>query len=102
MACLSVRDVILTPGHYLWNLRLLAPWGVLGGGAFKSPEQLESGAQLRGGAKPTEEQLKLCKVLEEVAKEIGDNVHLANSMFSSDPLGIPGLRPHQYSCYGMG
>jgi hypothetical protein len=56
---------------------LVAPWGVLGQGKFKHPKELEERAKsLRGGMPPTENQLKLAKALEEVAREIGPDVGL--------------------------
>ena len=56
-----------------------APWGVLGQGKFKSEEELKKRATLRGNAQPTEADLKTCKVLQEVATELGGDVHLAHS-----------------------
>ncbi|ORY35569.1 putative aryl-alcohol dehydrogenase [Naematelia encephala] len=53
----------------------LAPYGVLGQGKFKTPQELEK-RSLRGGAKPTEEQIKLSKALQEVAEEIGNGATL--------------------------
>jgi hypothetical protein len=54
-----------------------APWGILGQGKFKTPEELKSRAQLRGGAQPSDGEIKLCEVLQEVATEIGGGAHLA-------------------------
>lgn len=59
------------------NGMALAPYGVLGSGRFKTAKELESRA-MRGGDKPSEAELKVVKVLEEVANEIGDDTHLAH------------------------
>jgi len=44
----------------------LAPWGALGGGNFKTEEQRQSQAGRQ--VKPTEDQIKVSKVLEAIAK----------------------------------
>ena len=49
-----------------------------GQGKFKTAKELESAAALRGGTKPTENELKVGKALEEVAEEIGPDIHLAH------------------------
>lgn len=57
----------------------IAPYSVMGGGMFRTPEELKKRADtLRGGMQPTEQQLNLGKVLQEVAEEIGGGVNLAN------------------------
>jgi aryl-alcohol dehydrogenase-like predicted oxidoreductase len=69
------RDIIPMCRH---NGMSIAPWAVLGQGKFKTPEELEKRANLRGGAKPTPAQLQTAKILQEVADEIGGGVHLAH------------------------
>jgi hypothetical protein len=55
----------------------------MGSGHFKSPKELEErGKSIRGGAGPSEDQLKVCKALQEVADEVGSDTHLAHSMSS--------------------
>jgi len=56
----------------------LAPWNVLAGGKIRSDAEEEKriqsgegGRQLFGDWKRTEEQKKMCKALEQVAKEVG-------------------------------
>ncbi|GFZ50406.1 oxidoreductase with NAD+ or NADP+ as acceptor [Saitozyma sp. JCM 24511] len=59
----------------------IAPWGALGGGRFKEPEELKARAKektLRAGLEPTENELKVGQALKEVAHEIGGGVALAN------------------------
>jgi hypothetical protein len=67
----------------LWSdcrANMAAPWGVMGSGHFKSPKELEErGQSLRGGAGPSDEQVKVCKALQEVADEVGSGTHLAHS-----------------------
>ena len=59
----------------------IAPYSVMGGGMFRTPEELRKRADtLRGGMQPTEDQLKLGKVLQEVAEEIGGGSNLANGV----------------------
>ncbi|KAF2101325.1 Aldo/keto reductase [Rhizodiscina lignyota] len=48
----------------------LAPWGVLGGGLFKTEEQLKQ-QEGRKGRTPSEAQKKVSKALEEIAKSKG-------------------------------
>ncbi|RSH95563.1 hypothetical protein EHS25_000655 [Saitozyma podzolica] len=58
----------------------IAPWGALGGGRFKEPEELKARAKektLRAGLEPTENELKVGQALKEVAHEIGGGVALA-------------------------
>jgi hypothetical protein len=75
---------------------LLAPYAVLGQGKFKTPEELKAKGTRGGGAPPTEEQIQLCKVLQEVAEEIGGGIKLANGAWwllpSSPSLRDPFLR----------
>jgi hypothetical protein len=59
-------------------LIVLAPYAALGQGKFKTPEELKAKATRGGGALPTAEQIQLCKVLQEVAEEIGGGIKLAN------------------------
>jgi hypothetical protein len=59
-------------------LIVLAPYAVLGQGKFKTPEELKAKGTRGGGAPPTDEQIQLCKVLQEVAEEIGGGIKLAN------------------------
>jgi hypothetical protein len=55
----------------------------MGSGHFKSPKELEErGKSIRGGAGPSDDQLKVCKALQEVADEVGSGTHLAHSMSS--------------------
>lgn len=55
----------------------------MGSGHFKSPKELEErGKSIRGGAGPSDDQVKVCKALQEVADEVGSGTHLAHSMFS--------------------
>ncbi|RXK41149.1 aryl-alcohol dehydrogenase [Tremella mesenterica] len=57
----------------------IAPWGVFGGGMFRTAEEFKARENsLRGGQKPSEKQLQVSKVLEEIAKEIGENVKLTS------------------------
>ena len=60
----------------------IAPYSVMGSGKFKTAKEIESAAALRGGTKPTEAELKVGKALEEVAKELGPDVHLAHGKCS--------------------
>lgn len=75
---------------------------MLGQGKFKSPEELKERADtLRGGMAPTEKQIQMGKVLQEVAEGIGGNVKLANSTSkSSQPAPLPFLNrtldPHTW------
>lgn len=48
----------------------IAPWGALGGGMFKTEEQFKN-EDRRKMREPTDAQLKLCKVLEEIANRKG-------------------------------
>ncbi len=54
------------------------PWGVLGQGKFKTPEQLKERANRLGGAELTETELKIAGLLAEVAKEIGPDISPAH------------------------
>ncbi|GFZ49516.1 oxidoreductase with NAD+ or NADP+ as acceptor [Saitozyma sp. JCM 24511] len=57
----------------------IAPWGVMGGGKFKDPEEIK--ARKEAGtlrADPTEDDLKVSQALKEVAQEVGGGVHLAS------------------------
>lgn len=57
----------------------ITPYTVMGGGLFRSPEELKArGDKLRGGYEPSEAHLKLGKVLQEIAQEIGENINLAH------------------------
>ncbi|ODN92759.1 aryl-alcohol dehydrogenase [Cryptococcus wingfieldii CBS 7118] len=56
----------------------LAPWGALGRGKFKSPEELQKQSTWRGGSPPSERDLKVSKTLQEVAEEVGGGVRAAN------------------------
>ncbi|WVR03355.1 hypothetical protein IAU60_000346 [Kwoniella sp. DSM 27419] len=59
----------------------IAPWGVLGGGKFKTPEEVEErkkAGTLRSGAEPTEREAQISKALKEVSDELGGEVKLAN------------------------
>ncbi|RSH88725.1 hypothetical protein EHS25_002952 [Saitozyma podzolica] len=47
-------------------------------GQIQDPEELKAKGTRGGGAPPTEEQIQLCKVLQEVAEEIGGGIKLAN------------------------
>ncbi|WWD20886.1 hypothetical protein CI109_105363 [Kwoniella shandongensis] len=70
------RDIIPMCRAYGMSI---APWGSLGQGKFKTPEELEARANsLRGSAPPTERDLKAAQVLKEVADEIGEGVKLPN------------------------
>ena len=53
----------------------------MGSGHFKPPKELEErGKSLRGGAGPSDDQVKVCKALQEVADEVGSGTHLAHSI----------------------
>lgn len=69
----------------LLTSRYVAPWGVLGQGRFKSPDELKSRSNLRGGDPPSDAELKLCQVLQGVAKELGGNISLANGKLWNSP-----------------
>ena len=56
----------------------LAPWGVLGGGAFKSKATREKGAQEGRKKPPTEAQIKISDVMEDIAGRKGDGVSLTS------------------------
>jgi len=47
----------------------LAPWGALGGGSFTTEEKRKNEEKGRNFRPPTEQQIKISKVLEEVAKK---------------------------------
>lgn len=72
-----------------------APYAVLGQGKFKTPEELKAKGTRGGGAPPTEEQIQLCKVLQEVAEEIGGGIKLANGAWRPvtsiqyNPFAVP-------------
>lgn len=60
----------------------------MGSGHFKSPKELEErGKSLRGGAGPSDDQVKVCKALQEVADEVESGTHLAHSTFLFHPIG---------------
>lgn len=62
--------------------RRVVPYGVLGQGKFKSPEELKERAKnLRGDVQPSEMQLQVGKVMQDVAEEIGGGVTLIASRF---------------------
>jgi hypothetical protein len=59
-----------------------APWGVMGGGKFKDPDEIKARKEagtLRSGTEPTEDDIKVSQALKEVALEIGGEIHLASS-----------------------
>ena len=56
----------------------LAPWGVLGGGAFKSKGTREKGAQEGRKKPPTEAQIKISDVMEDIASRKGEGVSLTS------------------------
>lgn len=57
----------------------ITPYSVMGGGMFRSPEELKKrGESFRGGMQPSEAQLRIAGVLQEIAQEIGGGVTLAN------------------------
>ncbi|WVQ86190.1 hypothetical protein IAT38_008358 [Cryptococcus sp. DSM 104549] len=57
----------------------LAPYWVLGGGKFKSPEELQApDKKFRGGAPVMERDIKIATALQEVAEELGENYSGAN------------------------
>ncbi|ODO05817.1 hypothetical protein I350_04878 [Cryptococcus amylolentus CBS 6273] len=56
----------------------LAPWGTLGQGKFKSPEELQKQSSWRGGAPPSDKDIKVSKALQEVADEVGGGIRPAN------------------------
>lgn len=62
---------------------------MLGQGKFKTPEELKAKAALRGGRPPTEKDIQICQVLQEVADEIGGGVHLAHSESSRTDMRRP-------------
>lgn len=53
-----------------------APWGVLGGGKYKTPEELKERARLRGGNPPSEADIRASEALMKVAAQVGDNASL--------------------------
>ncbi|KAL1406314.1 putative aryl-alcohol dehydrogenase aad14 [Vanrija albida] len=55
----------------------IAPWGALGQGKFKTPEELKERAKLRGNAPPTEHELAVSAALGKVAAEIGGGANPA-------------------------
>lgn len=75
----------------------ICPWGALGGGKFKTKEQLEKkdGRQMGG---PSEKHLKVAAVLEKIAKAKGTiitSVAMAYVMHQSPdvyPIGMSGHR----------
>lgn len=69
----------------------IAPYGVLGQGKFKTPEELQKRATLRGGKQPTEKDLEICKIMQEIADELGGGVHLAHSKSTFVPR-LPGAK----------
>ncbi|ODN84133.1 hypothetical protein L202_00142 [Cryptococcus amylolentus CBS 6039] len=56
----------------------VAAWGVLGQGKFKSPDELKDQAYWRDGVPPTEAELAVSHVLQEVADELGEGIRPAN------------------------
>ncbi|WVW80648.1 hypothetical protein I302_102634 [Kwoniella bestiolae CBS 10118] len=59
----------------------IAPWNALGGGKFKTPEEIaerKKAGTLRAGAEPTPQQVKAAQALKEVAEELGGDVKLPN------------------------
>lgn len=59
-----------------------APWGVMGGGKYKSPEEIKQKQEecgvLRGGQPQSEAEIKICQVLQEVSDEIGQGHSVAS------------------------
>jgi hypothetical protein len=83
-----------------------APWGVLGAGKFKDPEELKARAKegtLRGDLEASEREIKVAQALKEVANEIGGGVALANS--TSRPrrpcLSIHHALPHPTAAFSF-
>ncbi|WRT70902.1 uncharacterized protein IL334_007901 [Kwoniella shivajii] len=59
----------------------IAPWNCLGGGKFKTPEEIEErkkAGTLRAGMEPTPNQVKAAQALKEVADELGGDLKLPN------------------------
>ncbi|TYJ54957.1 hypothetical protein B9479_004369 [Cryptococcus floricola] len=56
----------------------VAAWGVLGQGKFKSPDEVKDQAYWRDGVPPTEAELAVSQVLQEVADELGEGIRPAN------------------------
>ncbi|WVQ63504.1 uncharacterized protein L199_001657 [Kwoniella botswanensis] len=59
----------------------IAPWNALGGGKFKTPQEIEErkkAGTLRAGMEPTPDQVKAAEALKEVADELGSDVKLPN------------------------
>ncbi|CAD6584714.1 MAG: hypothetical protein TREMPRED_003940 [Tremellales sp. Tagirdzhanova-0007] len=69
------REIIPMCRH---NRMAIAPYGVLGQGRFKTPEEMKSRSQIRGNDPASEDELKLCAVLQEVANELGGKYSLSN------------------------
>lgn len=65
---------------------IAAPWGALGGGKYKTPEELkerEKENTLRGGMAASERDIQVSAVLAEVAKELGGEPALASGTLIS-------------------
>ena len=76
----------------------LAPWDVLGGGKIRSDaeearrrETGEQGRTLFGSWERTEEERKVCLVLEQIAKEVGAESVTAGA---SSRLGASEMQPY--------
>ncbi|WWC92524.1 uncharacterized protein L201_007483 [Kwoniella dendrophila CBS 6074] len=73
----------------------LAPWNTLGGGKFKTPEEIEErkkAGTLRAGSEPTPIEVQAAKALKEVADELGGDVKLPN-------VALAWARQNYADCY---
>ncbi|WOO83840.1 Putative aryl-alcohol dehydrogenase AAD14 [Vanrija pseudolonga] len=84
------RDIIPMARKYGMAV---APWGVLGQGKFKTPDELKQRAKLRGNAPPTESELKVSAALLKVAEEVGDNASPAGVALAWARAKVPNVYP---------
>lgn len=71
-------------GHVLEKKKMInqeVAWNVLGGGKFKTPEQLRAGTDLRADAAPSEADIALATILADMAEEIGQPGNLTGGTF---------------------
>ncbi|TXT08606.1 hypothetical protein VHUM_02734 [Vanrija humicola] len=71
----------------------VAPWGVLGRGKFKTPDELKARARLRANEQPTEKELELSAALLKVAEEVGGGAAPAGVAMAWARSKVPNLFP---------
>ncbi|WVQ80661.1 hypothetical protein IAT38_002766 [Cryptococcus sp. DSM 104549] len=82
------RDIIPMARDYGMSI---APYGVLGGGKFRTPEELKKHESFRYGP-PSEQDLKIAQTLTDIAKEIGEDVRPSS-------VGLAWVKQSVVDCY---